>query len=78
VGDGQVDFKQVFTKLTEIGFDSWAVLEWECCVKDSAQGAKEGAEIIESMLIDVPTKAFDDFAGGEADEAANRKILGIE
>jgi sugar phosphate isomerase/epimerase len=78
VGDGQVDFKQVFTKMTEIGFDSWAVLEWECCVKDAAQGAKEGAEFIESMLIDVPTKAFDDFAGGEPDEEANRKILGIE
>jgi sugar phosphate isomerase/epimerase len=78
VGDGQVDFKQVFTKMTEIGFDSWAVLEWECCIKDAAQGAKEGAEFIVSMLIDVPTKAFDDFAGGEADEAANRKILGIE
>jgi len=60
----------------EIGFDSWAVLEWECCVKDAAQGAKEGAEFIESMLIDVPTKAFDDFAGGEPDEEANRKILG--
>ncbi len=77
VGDGQVDFKQVFTKLTEIGFDSWAVLEWECCIKDAAQGAKEGAEFISSMLIDVPKKAFDDFAGGETDAETNRRILGI-
>ena len=77
VGDGQVDFKQVFTKMTEIGFDKWAVLEWECCIKDSAQGAKEGAEFIKSMLIDTPTRAFDDFAGGSSDTETNRKILGL-
>jgi sugar phosphate isomerase/epimerase len=78
VGDGMVDFKQVFTKLTEIGYSSWAVLEWECCIKDGAQGAKEGAEFIKQMMIDVPTKAFDDFAGGGSDKKANRKILGLE
>jgi sugar phosphate isomerase/epimerase len=77
LGDGQVDFKQVFTKLTEVGYNSWAVLEWECCIKDAAQGAAEGAPFIKSMLIDVPTKAFDDFAGTGADEKTNRKILGI-
>ncbi len=77
LGDGQVDFKQVFTKLTEIGYSSWAVLEWECCIKDAAQGAAEGAPFIKSMLIETPRKAFDDFAGTGADEAANRKILGI-
>lgn len=77
VGDGQVDFKQVFTKLTQIGYDSWAVLEWECCIKDSVQGAREGAEFISQMLIDTPTKAFDDFAGGKVDNETNKKILGI-
>ena len=77
VGDGQVDFGSVFTKLTQYGFKGWAVLEWECCVKDSMQGAAEGAQFIESMLIDVPKKAFDDFAGGATDEGALRKILGI-
>lgn len=77
VGDGQVDFKQVFTKLTQYGYSSWAVLEWECCIKDGAQGAAEGAQFIKSMLIDVPQKAFDDFAGGAADEASNKKILGL-
>lgn len=77
VGDGQVDFKQVFTKLTEVGFKSWAVLEWECCIKDAAQGAKEGAEFIQSMLIDTPLKAFDDFASAGSDEKLNRKVLGI-
>lgn len=77
LGDGQVDFKQVFTKLTEVGYKSWAVLEWECCIKDAAQGAAQSAPYIKSMLIDVPTKAFDDFAGSGADEKTNRKILGL-
>lgn len=78
LGDGQVDFKRVFSQLTQIGFSSWAVLEWECCIKDSVQGAREGAEFIKSMLIDTPTRAFDDFAGGAADEATNRRILGLD
>lgn len=78
LGDGQVDFKQVFTRLTAVGYSSWAVLEWECCYKDAAQGAAEGAPFIRSMLIDVPKKAFDDFAGAATDQARNRRLLGIE
>ncbi|MBF0432573.1 MAG: sugar phosphate isomerase/epimerase [Fibrobacteria bacterium] len=77
VGDGQVDFTAIFSKLTQYGYSSWAVLEWECCLKDSIQGARESAEIIESLLIETPKKAFDDFAGSGADEEANKKILGI-
>lgn len=77
VGDGQTDFKQIFTKLTKNGFNSWAVLEWEDALKDSVQGAEEGAEFIRKMLITPPTKAFDDFAGGSSNEATNRQILGL-
>ncbi len=77
VGDGQVDFKKVFSKLTQNGFSRWAVLEWECCIKDSTQGAREGAAFIKSMLIDTPTRAFDDFAGGLQNDETNRRILGI-
>jgi sugar phosphate isomerase/epimerase len=77
LGDGQVDFKQVFTRLTAAGYDSWAVLEWECCYKDGAQGAQEGAPFIAAQLIDVPKKAFDDFAGAASDSARNRRILGV-
>ncbi len=77
VGDGQVDFSGIFTKLTQYGYKSWAVLEWECCIKDGEQGAREGAEFIEGMLIDVPKKAFDDFAGGSSDKKRNRQILGL-
>ncbi len=77
LGDGQVDFKQVFSRLTNAGYSSWAVLEWECCFKDSAQGAAEGAPFIARHLIDVPKKAFDDFAGAGSDAARNRRILGL-
>lgn len=78
LGDGQIDFKQVFSKLTEIGYDSWAVLEWECCIKEAEQGAREGAEFIKSMLIETSRRAFDDFAKGEANQESNKRILGLE
>jgi sugar phosphate isomerase/epimerase len=77
LGDGQVDFKRVFTKLTEIGYASWAVLEWEDILKDSEQGAREGAPFIKSHLINTPSRAFDDFAGGASSDDLNRKVLGI-
>jgi len=77
LGDGQVDFKQVFTRLTAAGYKSWAVIEWECTYKDSVQGATEGAAFVTQHLIDVPTRAFDDFAAGGSDTTANRRILGI-
>ncbi len=76
-GDGQVDFSRVFTLLTEAGYDSWAVLEWECCIKSPEQGAAEGAPFIARHIIETTEVAFDDFAGGQADVAANRRILGL-
>jgi len=78
LGDGQVDFRQVFTLLTEAGFNGWAVLEWECCVKSPEQGAREGAEFITRHLIEATEVAFDDFAGMDTDKERNRKILGID
>jgi sugar phosphate isomerase/epimerase len=77
VGDGQVDFKSIFSKLAQYGFDGWAVLEWECCIKHPEQGAKEGAERIRDYMIRVTEKAFDDFASTGKDPKLNRKILGI-
>jgi sugar phosphate isomerase/epimerase len=77
LGDGQVDFKSVFTLLAETGYDGWAVLEWECCVKSPEQGAREGAPFIADHIIETTQVAFDDFAGGKADEKTNRKILGL-
>lgn len=78
LGDGQVDFKSIFSKLTQYDFDGWAVLEWECCLKDSTQGAREGAPFIASHLIEKAGRAFDDFAGAKTDEARNRRILGLK
>lgn len=77
LGDGQVDFGAIFSKLSQYGFDGWAVLEWECCIKDSEQGAAEGAPFIADHIIQVASRAFDDFASSGADEAANRKMLGL-
>jgi sugar phosphate isomerase/epimerase len=77
LGDGQVDFKRVFTLLTEAGFRGWAVLEWECCVKSPEQGAREGAPFIASHIIEATEVAFDDFAGGTTDVNRNRQILGL-
>ncbi len=76
-GDGQVDFKTIFSKLTQYGYDGWAVMEWECCIKHPEDGAKEGRKFISDHIIRVTDKAFDDFAGGHADTAQNRKILGL-
>ena len=77
LGDGQVDFKSIFSKLTSYGYDGWAVLEWECCLKHPEDGAKEGAEFIKNHIINTTEKAFDDFAGSGADINANKKMLGI-
>ncbi len=77
LGDGQVDFRSIFSKLTQYGYDGWAVMEWECCIKDSEQGAIEGAKFIQDHIINVTEKAFDDFAGGEVDEQLIQKIIGL-
>jgi sugar phosphate isomerase/epimerase len=78
LGDGQVDFGAVFSKLTAYDFDGWAVLEWECALKHPEDGAREGAQFIDAHLIRVTERAFDDFAGSGTDDAANRRILGLK
>jgi sugar phosphate isomerase/epimerase len=78
VGDGQVDFKRIFSLLTEKGYDGWAVLEWECCIKSPEQGAEEAAPFISNHIIEATQVAFDDFAGGESNCKLNRQILGLD
>jgi len=77
LGDGQINFKGIFSKLTQYGYDGWAVLEWECCLKHPEDGAREGAEFIRDHLIRTTDKAFDDFAGVDQDQQLNRRILGL-
>ena len=76
-GDGQIDFKTIFTKLTEYGCDVWAVMEWECCIKSPEQGAREGASFIKNHIIEATQKTFDDFAGGNIDEQFLKNILNL-
>lgn len=77
LGDGQVDFKKIFSKLATYDFDGWAVLEWECAIKHPEDGAAEGAKFISDHIIRVTEKAFDDFAASGIDKELNRKILGL-
>ncbi len=77
LGDGQVDFGGIFSRLAGYNYDSWAVLEWECCIKDAVQGAAEGAPFIESHIIKTTAKSFDDFAAGATDTSKARRMLGL-
>jgi sugar phosphate isomerase/epimerase len=76
-GDGQVDFKTIFSKLTQYDYSGWAVMEWECCIKHPEDGAREGAEFIKNHIIRVTDKAFDDFASAGTDNDLNKKVLGL-
>jgi len=78
LGDGQIDFKAIFSKMAANDFDGWAVVEWECALKHNQDGAREGAQFVKDHIIRVTDKAFDDFAGAETDKASNRRMLGLE
>lgn len=77
LGDGQVNFSSIFSKMAANDFDGWAVVEWECCLKHPEDGAREGSEFVKQHIINVTERAFDDFADGGTDEEANRRMLGI-
>lgn len=78
LGDGEIDFVSIFSKLCQYGYEGWAVLEWECCIKDSNQGAEEGADFIMGHMINKTKKAFDDFASAQSDKDLFNKILGLD
>lgn len=77
LGDGQVDFGRIFSKLTQYAFEGWAVMEWECCIKSAEQGAAEGAPFIARHIIQAAKRSFDDFADAGMNPAAIRQLLGI-
>jgi sugar phosphate isomerase/epimerase len=77
LGDGQIDFSAIFSKMAQYDYPGWAVLEWECCLKHPEDGAAEGAKFIKEKIIRVTERAFDDFAGSGADNEKNRRVLGL-
>ena len=77
LGDGQVDFSSIFSKMAQYDYPGWAVLEWECCLKHPEDGAREGADFIAQHIIRVAERAFDDFAASGVDPAMNKKMLGL-
>ena len=78
LGDGQVDFRAIFSKFAQYGYAGWAVLEWECALKAPEDGAREGAPFIRDHIINVTGKSFDDFVATGVDAAANRRMLGLD
>ncbi len=77
LGDGEIDFVSIFSKLAGYDYQGWAVLEWECCLKHQEDGAREGAEFIREHIIRVTDKAFDDFAASGVDQSMIRRVLGL-
>jgi sugar phosphate isomerase/epimerase len=77
LGDGQVDFSGIFSKLAQYDYPGWAVMEWECALKHPEDGAREGAPFIRDHIIRVTERAFDDFAGAHIDRETNRRLLGL-
>ena len=77
LGDGQVDFNAVFSKMAQYNYTGWAVVEWECCIKNATDGAKEGVGFVNKHMIKKSDKAFDDFAAGNSNELINKQILGL-
>jgi sugar phosphate isomerase/epimerase len=77
LGDGQVDFKQIFSKLAEYDFDGWAVYEWEDCLKHPEVAAAEGAPFIARHIIRVTDRAFDDFAATGVERSLVDALLGL-
>jgi len=77
LGDGQIDFKAIFSKFAQYDFPGWAVVEWECCLKHPEDGAREGAAFVRDHIIRVTERAFDDFADSGADRESLRHLLGL-
>ena len=77
VGDGQIDFRGIFDRLTRHGYDGWAVLEWECCLKNSNDGAREGARFIDQHIIRLSERSFDAALDASMSPERLDHVLGI-
>jgi len=52
-------------------------LEWECCLKNQEDGAREGVAFINQHIIQVTDRVFDDFAGATLSPSHIQAMLGI-
>jgi sugar phosphate isomerase/epimerase len=77
VGDGQIDFRGIFDRLTRHGYDGWAVLEWECCLKNSNDGAREGARFIDQHIVRLSERSFDAALDASMSPERLDHVLGI-
>lgn len=77
LGDGQVDFKGIFTRLAKYGYDGWAVMESECVFKDKMICATDGAKFVTDHIIHVASSMFDDFAATWLSEDQVCRMMGI-
>ncbi|NWA28548.1 sugar phosphate isomerase/epimerase [Pseudomonas gingeri] len=77
LGDGQIDFGGIFSKLAQYDFAGWAVLEWECALKHPEDGAREGAAFIDKQIIRVTEHSFDDFAKAPLSRTTLNTMLGL-
>ena len=78
LGDGDIDFRGVFDRLTRHGYDGWAVLEWECCLKNPLDGAAEGARFIADHIIRVAERPFDAGMRGARPPEVIDRMLGLD
>src|SRR5690606_5575029 len=77
-GDGDIDFGGIFSRLTRRGFDGWAVLEWECCLKHPLDGAAEGARFIADHIIRTADRPFDADMRSTGDSERLARMLGLK
>jgi sugar phosphate isomerase/epimerase len=78
LGDGQVNFKGIFSKFAGYNYSGWAVYEWECCLMHPEVAARKGSKFIADHIIHVTDRAFDDFAATGANRETNLKLLGLK
>ena len=77
-GDGQIDFNSIFARLTHHDFKRWAVVEWECYLKNAEDGARESVQFVNDHLIQATEMSFDAFMRPKTDHNINRRILNID
>ena len=65
LGDGQVDFSGIFSKLTQLWLRQLGGAGMGMLPQASGGRRAEGAPFIAHHIIRVTEKAFDDFAGGD-------------